>query len=281
LTLKCCYAQDASAFRKHAGAFLAAHEAANNLIFGILAGIVDGVYDFSPDPPLLVSVESDGHVQLVALRTPPLNLVLSTAATDMAVTRLARELYAAGHPLPGVTAPAREAVLFAQTWSALTGVTVARQFSQRIYELARVVPPARVPSGHLHQCNEEDLRLAADWIAAFNRDVGQHQVPANPRRYIGPPDSGLVFWIDEEPVSMAGYSGPTPSGIRVAAVYTPPALRGRGYASACVAALSRQLLEGGRQRCFLYTDLANPTSNHIYTAIGYEPVCEASVLKFA
>lgn len=280
LILKGFYARDASHFRKHVAGFLAAHEAANNLLFGILAGIVDGVFNFSIDPPLLASVESDGSTQLVALRTPPLNLVLSTAVTDAAVIHLARELHAAGHALPGVTAPEREAERFARTWSALTGAGIARDHSQRIYELARIIPPARVPPGHLHQCTEADLALATEWIGGFNRDVGQHQVPANARRYIGPPDSGLVFWVDGEPVSMAGYSGPTPSGIRVAAVYTPPALRGRGYASACVAALSRQLLDAGRKRCFLYTDLANPTSNHIYSAIGYQPVCDALVLKF-
>jgi uncharacterized protein len=55
-------------------------------------------------------------------------------------------------------------------------------------------------------------------------------------------------------------------------VYTPPALCRRGYASACVAALSARLLTEGRRLCFLYTDLANPTSNAIYQKIGYRPV---------
>ena len=88
-------------------------------------------------------------------------------------------------------------------------------------------------------------------------------------------DSGrLFFWKDPEPVSMAGSAGPTPSGIRISAVYTPPGLRGRGYASAAVAALSQKMLDGGRRFCFLFTDLANPTSNSIYQKIGYQPVCD-------
>lgn len=65
--------------------------------------------------------------------------------------------------------------------------------------------------------------------------------------------------VDGRPVSMAGYGGPTPNGIRVFAAYTPPAWRGRGYATACVAALTRRLLDGGRRRfCFLFTDRTNP-----------------------
>jgi predicted GNAT family acetyltransferase len=39
-----------------------------------------------------------------------------------------------------------------------------------------------------------------------------------------------------------------------------------------VAALSDLLLRRGFEFCVLYTDLSNPTSNAIYTRIGYRPV---------
>ena len=71
---------------------------------------------------------------------------------------------------------------------------------------------------------------------------------------------------------MCGVGGPTPNGIRIGPVYTPPEFRGRGYASACVAAASQLQLDAGRRFCFLFADLSNPTSNHIYQEIGYEPV---------
>ncbi len=76
---------------------------------------------------------------------------------------------------------------------------------------------------------------------------------------------------------MAAWAGRTPNGLRINYVYTPPELRGRGYATACVAALSRALLEAGNRYCCLYTDLANPTSNAIYRRIGYRPVCDAAM----
>ena len=79
---------------------------------------------------------------------------------------------------------------------------------------------------------------------------------------------------------MAGYTGPTPHGIRVGPVYTPPELRGRGYASALVAQMSQALLEGGRSFCFLFTNLANRTANHIYEEIGYEAVVDMDVYIF-
>jgi predicted GNAT family acetyltransferase len=98
--------------------------------------------------------------------------------------------------------------------------------------------------------------------------------------FLRDPGRGLYVWEDQEPVSMVGYAGPTPNGIRVSAVYTPPERRNRGYASAGVAALSQMLLDGGRRFCFLFTDLANPTSNRIYQQIGYRAVCDVDECKF-
>ena len=94
------------------------------------------------------------------------------------------------------------------------------------------------------------------------------------------PDGGFVIWEDGEPVSFAGYGSPTPNGIRVGPVYTPPELRGRGYASALVGELTARLLTGGRRLCFLFTDLANPTSNSIYQRVGYRPVADVTDWRF-
>jgi predicted GNAT family acetyltransferase len=90
----------------------------------------------------------------------------------------------------------------------------------------------------------------------------------------------LFVWDHAGPVSMASATGLTPNGIRVNGVYTPPEHRGRGYATACVAALSARLLADGRRFCFLFTDAANPTSNAIYRRIGYVPVAEVQEYRF-
>jgi predicted GNAT family acetyltransferase len=84
----------------------------------------------------------------------------------------------------------------------------------------------------------------------------------------------LFLWVDGQPCSMAAWSGTTPNSVRIGFVYTPPGQRGRGYASACTARVSQQALDAGYRFCFLFTDLSNPTSNAIYQAIGYEPVCD-------
>jgi uncharacterized protein len=84
-----------------------------------------------------------------------------------------------------------------------------------------------------------------------------------------------MLWENDRPVSLAGWGGETPNGVRVGPVYTPPAHRRRGYGSAVTAAVTAERLAAGRRFCFLYTDLANPTSNRIYASLGYEPVCDS------
>ncbi len=71
------------------------------------------------------------------------------------------------------------------------------------------------------------------------------------------------------PVAYAGCNDSAPDFARIAPVYTLPDCRGRGYATALVAALARELLERGKRKLFLTTDVANATSNAIYARIGF------------
>jgi predicted GNAT family acetyltransferase len=77
------------------------------------------------------------------------------------------------------------------------------------------------------------------------------------------------IWDHDGRVAFAGFSDAAPDFARIAPVYTPPACRGRGYATSLVARMSRELLARGKRRLFLTTDIANPTSNAIYARIGF------------
>ena len=89
-----------------------------------------------------------------------------------------------------------------------------------------------------------------------------------------------VWEVDGRPVSTAGLGGPTPHGLRIGPVYTPPAERGHGYGSAVTAAASQAAFDRGCRFVFLFTSLLNPTSNKIYQAIGYEPVIDVDMVRF-
>ena len=55
--------------------------------------------------------------------------------------------------------------------------------------------------------------------------------------------------------------------------------RGRATPPALVAAVSDAVRTRG-ERCILYTDLQNPTSNSIYRSIGYRAVAEVLHYRF-
>jgi predicted GNAT family acetyltransferase len=162
---------------------------------------------------------------------------------------------------------------------------------QGVYELERVEPLPAVP-GCARVATAEDLELAVRWATAFGEEVhheggpGRERAAKNVHHRLSSPTAGILLWEDgDEPVSFAGWGGPTPNGIRIGPVYTPPEARGHGYATALTAELSQRLLDGslfggGRRFCFLHTDLANPTSNAIYERIGYRRVAESAEIVF-
>src|SRR5262245_45884779 len=114
-------------------------------------------------------------------------------------------------------------------------------------------------------------------IVAVGADIDEAILEAGAARMVArlTAANDLTVWErDAEVVSMAAVVRRTYCSSSISLVYTPPELRGRGYASVTVAALSQRELDAGRAWCSLFTDLANPTSNHIYTEIGYEPACD-------
>jgi len=273
---------DAGTFLEHVQHFLLSREAEHCLILGLLDGLRAGER-WGDAPPLMAAVEDRGEVAAVVLMTPPHNLILSWTADDALVDTLANELHASGVRVPGVNGTVEIARKFALRWSAFTGRSFTVGMEQRIHQLSRVTNRTRA-AGRLREPNQSDDSIMRKWRAAFSVDAeGMDSVEAEKGAALPLPKSRrLVLWeVEGVAVSMAGYSGATPNGIRIAWVYTPPENRGRGFAGACVAALSQKLLDDGRKFCFLYTDLANPVSNHVYQTIGYEPVADVTIFSFA
>ena len=273
---------EAAAFLDHAGEFLAAREAEHNLILGLSSRLKHDPLAFGEDPYLAV-VEDGERVVAAALRTPPHNLVLSEIDDPGALEALCADVLLVFGALPGATGPAEEVARFVELWQAATGARGRRAIAERIFRAERVESPQGV-AGRMRPYAEPDRELALHWLDAFGTEALPDSHPGSAagalEHRLGDPEGGYVFWEDGEPVCIAGFGGPTPNGIRIGPVYTPPERRGRGYGSALTAALTQQLLDGGRRFCFLFTDLANPTSNSIYQRIGYRPVSDVDLWAF-
>ena len=127
-----------------------------------------------------------------------------------------------------------------------------------------------------------DRPVVEEWYRAFDEEadlsIGESRASELSTRAI---HAGRLFvWDDNGPVAQAAINGTTPNGARIGVVYTAPSHRGRGYATALVSALSHYCLTSGFGLCFLFTDLANPTSNAIYARIGYQPVADFEDIDF-
>jgi uncharacterized protein len=265
-----------------AGDFLAAHEAEHCLLFGIASTIAHHPEIYRE--PRFWTVHEDERVVGAALRTPPHNLILSLLDEPRRVTALAAEVLASDE-VPGVLGPTAAARTLAAAWSARTGRTAERQVQERIFRLERVIPPRPAP-GRCREAEERDRALLVAWYAAFTAEATPEAPPGDPAeaadRLLRRAGRVGYLWEDAgEVVALGGAGGETPRGIRIGPVYTPPERRANGYASTLTAAASQDQLDRGRRFVFLFTDLANPTSNKIYRAIGYEAVCDVDMYRFA
>jgi predicted GNAT family acetyltransferase len=228
----------------------------------------------------LATVDGTSGPDAGALMTVPNNVIVTNASAG-AVTALAEDLGHAELQVSGVHAPTKTAEAFAGVWNRTRGISGRLAKTLRIHELTRVIAVPSTP-GRFRQAQEAELEQLATWFEALWTETGSGLAGQTgmkvARHNFG---AGWLFvWDHAGPVSMASAAGPTPNGIRVNGVYTPPEHRGRGYATACVAALSARLLAEGRRFCFLFTDAANPTSNAIYQRIGYAPVAEVQEYRF-
>lgn len=223
-----------------------------------------------------------GTVGGAFLHTPP-HPVLLTPIPAGAAEHLAATL--ADRPLAGVNGHVEAAEAFAASWRAAgPGRQVAVQREMRLYRLGDLIWPDPAPRGAARVATGADVPLATDWFAAFARETEHAQTEEDQTVAVRDKlsHSGILLWeADGRPVSLAGVSRQVAGMIRVAPVYTPPELRGRGYASAVTAAISRRAREAGAEEVLLYTDLANPTSNSIYQRIGYRAVEDRVVLAFS
>ncbi len=207
---------------------------------------------------------------------------------DDAAVGLARLLHERGEAAVGINGALPAARRCAAELARLTGGTVEVAQHTRLHRLDELVPP-RPTVGRLAAAAPDDVGLALQWFEAFARDADEqagrepgsmHEMAETEDTMLRRIAEGRVWlWLDPTgaPVHLTAVNSPAFGAARIGPVYTPREHRGRGYAGATVAALSRRLLAEGAVPC-LYTDQANPTSNALYAALGYRPVVDMANL---
>ncbi|WP_282699757.1 GNAT family N-acetyltransferase [Streptomyces sp. CC219B] len=228
-------------------------------------------------------LEGAGGIHAAFYRLPARGLAV-TPLTPERADSLAAHLAAHGHRLPYVSADEATATAFAEAWQRHTGAAATLRTRIRLYRLGALTPPQPHPEGRGRAAGAQDHEQLVRWVGEFVDTVGE--VPAvDAATWAGSrfADRHFTFWEtpDGTPVSLAAVTTMTAGMVRVDPVYTPAHLRGRGYAGAVTAAVSRAALTAGATDVVLYADPANPTSNALYQRLGYVRVAEWAVYDFA
>jgi predicted GNAT family acetyltransferase len=235
------------------------------------------------EDPLFAWGTDHGRIAFFAMRTGAWPMLVSEI--DRPHAEALMQSWLARDPAPpGVTGTPEAARAVAAAWESRTGRRSSCRMREAMHLLREVIDPRQPPSGELRRATDRDRDVLVAWERAFVREAGlvdaaAGQAERTVARRLG--SRAQCVWDDGRPVSTVSRSPAIAGTVRIGPVYTPPEHRRRGYASAAVAAACREALQRGARQCMLFTDLANPTSNKIYAALGFRRAGEWEELEFA
>jgi GNAT superfamily N-acetyltransferase len=263
---------DPDAFLAAAAPAMARNPAAASLLRSFALGVKRRPP--AADERLYLATWRDGRGHAVAVQRAEHALFVETDEPAGAAA-FADDL-AVEHPLlQGVSGALLACESFAGRWRERTERHSAVRAHLRHHMLTDV---ATVPQGRggMRVAGDADADWLLDASLAFVAEAGMPDTPAQVRRNVPVvlAQRRYRIWEDGGIAAFAGWSDAGEGDARIGPVYTPVEKRRRGYATALVAALAREIKDGGAGRVFLTTDVANPTSNAIYARIGFRPLSD-------
>jgi RimJ/RimL family protein N-acetyltransferase len=284
---------DPATFLAAAGDLLAANPVESTVVASVTRRLLRDASDPAQTNGVprwwLVVRDGDGSAVGAAMRTAPFEPYPAylLGMPDAAARDLARALHARGEEICAFNGALPAVEIVAAELATLTGGSVRVGEQMRLHRLGTLVDPPPVP-GRLRAARADEVDLVLRWFDAFAVDAAEqaghvdpHPNPIETRESIAGRIEGGDIWIWDDdsgtPVHLTGFSPANFGVARVGPVYTPPELRGHGYAAAAVAGISRRLLDEGAEVC-LFTDQANPISNRLYERLGYRRVSDLANL---
>jgi hypothetical protein len=229
-------------------------------------------------PLYWATVEQGDEITGCAFRTPPFRLGITDLPLDT-IPALVESVASVYGSLSGVAGPEPAASAFTAAWSELRGGSWSVQSRQRLLAHKVVVPTGTPPPGALRLATAADGALAHQWGTAFAHESGLAALDgALCVRLIAARQ--LYFWDDNAPCCMLGVLRETRDAAAIGVLYTPPALRERGYAAATVAAFSSHLLDRGLTHSYFCLDPGNVVADAICLRLGYGLVQETADIDF-
>ncbi len=138
---------------------------------------------------------------------------------------------------------------------------------------ARLVPLNELDRGVTEKWRTDYLIEAMD----FDHHRASKQAATDWAAYTAR-DSHRVLLIEDQAVAMTGFNARLPDAVQIGGVYTPPELRGRGYARLAVALHLLEARAAGVNRAVLFA--ASDSAARAYMAIGFKPAGQFSLILF-
>jgi predicted GNAT family acetyltransferase len=247
--------KDAVSFLQICQKALEENEVNSNLILGISNTLSKNNYAYGTNEPFYSIAINSNEISLIGLMTPPKNLLLYEHKNlNISVMELfVNNLYSQYKSIPGITGELTLAKSFLEAYSKISACNYKISMNLRIYKLTKVSEYNK-PDGIFRCAEKKDIEMITNFINEFSVSINE---PVNIEYTKEMAEKGIAnkeifIWENKNIVSMAKKHRPTKHGMAVSYVYTPIEYRCKGYATALVAELSKNILDSGKLFCTLY-----------------------------
>jgi GNAT superfamily N-acetyltransferase len=173
----------------------------------------------------------------------------------------------------------------------LTDAPAAMDGCEWLYamDLADIIVPDALRNGTIvcRPPRADERELLCEWRFAYDIEtLGSPDSDETRERSTAFLDRQIAdgdVWVATEaaaeapmPVSLSAFNAALPDIVQLGGIYTPPALRGRGYAKAAVAHSLLMARERGASRAVLFTE--NPSAARSYEAVGFRRTGDYSLV---
>jgi len=251
-----------------------------------VAGLVD---QGQPLQGTYAAALSDGEIVAVAAHFWNENLILQ--APEQATELASAAARASRRRIGGLIGPHDQVTTARRGLGLMDRPTlVAEREILYALPLARLTPPLPLLDGRLacRNARAEDLDLLTDWRARYSletlREIETAGTRQRNRETIQRYTTRGEQWVLEAEgrlVATSTFNARLADTVQIGGVWTPPDLRGCGYARAVVGGSLLAAREAGIVRAVLFTPETNHAAQRAYESLGFRPIGDYMVAVFA
>jgi predicted GNAT family acetyltransferase len=269
---------DTETFLQKTQIILDKDEVCSSQIYGLTNTLIKNKHSYGNTDPFYSVVYNNEVIKIIGLMALPsdLNIYQNENYDHSSMDLFIENIFYNYKNISGIKGEINLVEAFKQKWMDKTKCKSVLHMNLRLFKLEKVNEYQR-PEGIFRRAVINDIEILKKYAVELFKQTNE-KINDYDNFFEGLKnnieDEILYVWEDKTIVSMARKVRPTKNGMAINFVYTSKEYRSRGYGTAIVSELSKNILGSGKKFCTLFTDLSNPISNNIYKKIGYKKVCD-------